>query len=302
MAARDTHPRILYDLAAVPNADFDTGADAASPPSGWTISTLLSGDAIEIDTGVYFDRGDKASVKSLRVKNAAAPAGDLFVAADSIPSPTGALWYPPAGTKIAWTGVYWADGPTGTTQFQLQEKDSAGTNVAIVQVSKTATDGLWKAFSVEHAVLGTGNHFHLAINAFTPGVDWRYDAFALGRRLDFNGRRIRSLAPEFMPGQQIARGGGAAAPKQLLRPGMKVRANFGRIGEAVAIDPEVRAWLALALAGDVFAFWSDRSDHRLAAYAFRECVLTQPPELPYVAGPLGYDLEVEFMTPRESRR
>ena len=319
------YPRILYDLAQMPNSSFEEDDEGAVEVSGWTQSvdpavlwsvTGSQGKVLRIDDQ------DPNPGKTLAVEvpgGTAAP----FIAHGGIPDrdadlaniradtgEPGPFWYPGA-VRVGWLGVMHlaADGNVGDpkvgaqARFQWTEKNADGSQVAgsLVQTRNLHPgDSLWHTSICESTLVGTGVKLHLALNFFNWDREFRFDHWLLGRLLDFDWRRTSTFKPATIARSSVAESPGRTSVVSQGPDYIVLDVEF--VGIRGDLRSDVEAFLAYAIGGGEFAFWADRTKNRTEDFHFERCVLDEEPSLKIKAGgDTAFEFAMRLRAPLHSR-
>jgi len=307
-------PRILYREAVVPNMSFETDAPGTSgPPTGWLLSGTVGGSST-LETSDWaaaafrlsiFDQ----SIQSLRFERDSGD-GAFQVYVHTLLDRKGAKWVPAAGDKmVVAMGALGGDdaaGPnlnTASLKIELIEKDASDVTITTHSATITLGERRFVRVIAELTATATGGADHVRLQVSNGESDRvvYIDQVLVGIGVDFDGRGIKRVAPGGEQGFTKFDAGGASEVTRVGSPTNRQRLEFNKIGDAVDIDADVRAWLGQALKGEPFAFWADRDFWTNSRNHYRQAVLSdRGASLDYPLHPVAaYELMMEIETPVE---
>ena len=305
----ETHPRILYRLAKF--ADFDDVEDG-EVPDGWLEPTVGSSSYHQVNRNPGAWRrhrldGDGYLAFMRATGDAAFEAG-----LEALLTDRARYWVPDVGEEVGVVFManaadnFGAPVSGGTLTVTLVELDAGGsplgggTHTAALSVGPAT----WEAQELRFTAVGGATTCKLTFTPTTLDTHYWVDALHVGIALDFDGKRFRDLKLERRPGWASGSLGGVYEQTPISDNLQRFALELPKIGEALAILPELRAWLAEAELGGKFALWTDRSQHLRLRYHFAEaCLDPKGYELEARQGPvLAFAGRVNIATPAEVRR
>jgi len=304
--AFDADPRIVYDSPDLTDPSFEANADGSIIFPDFPNRFLGGSDLIEYDDAQFFQRGaNDAGGQSAYFKKVTASGASGVGLGNHHLEKDGKIWLPPADQKIGFLAVGRASQAGAMFGLRLVVRNSAWGTLSLQPGWHTfAQANTWEVMT--NVFDRTDNADSYQIEAvMVPytggGVEYWIDQIQIGRVLDFDNRGIQRYRPEDIGRFASDHGYGSFQSVEIAKPYSRVQARFGRIGEAVDLDAEIRDFHKYALTGEPFSFWADRSASSNAEHHYRDCVLRGRVRYQYQPGYPAYVYEIDFDAPLEFR-